>query len=532
MIRAVRDGRFVYTTTANRGGKGEGAAALFIAMCQGRPFINGYHGKHRDLWREPIKIPRLKPPVIGVLAGESYKAMSLSSTFTVRKLLGSPDKTKWREEHAGNPDYVSLFRIRHADSRDESEWSLFYVFPYDGALPEGGGLDFWWCDEPPPVRFMSTLGSRIAAGRYLRQLITATPQEKVKWYPISKQFAEVGKNGHLTRWADRQVVGNRMRLKWSSEDNEALGETELKQLRENAKGRPFERSILYGDEVDTHGGCPWPEELLIEAMSNARPPIGVENLTIEGAADGTMLKAILHVYEHPIDGDPYYVVGDPAKGIMDGHHDPDGMHVRNRRTGALAARLVSHIGAWALGNVMADMHFRYNLAVCDPLVTGGYGIATVQAMRKRGVGSFTRTRKEVRPGEWTEEIGSTETEKMRDQFVEAIEREILTGKLVCPAAEVIQSMMDCTVDANGKVVSVYKKHLPEDLSCWGRYAVFSGEWEAPKAAKKPTPVYEDAVTRWKRKVAEADGAITREFDRRLEKPRDEGPRYDFVDLEP
>lgn len=509
LIRQFLRGVFCYATTANRAGKTEGIGAGVLALCQGRESLQGERG--------PILIPRLKPPVVGLLAGESYKAMSLSSVKTLRKLLGSQRDLEWKEEHAGNPDYVSLFRIKHRDSRSEREWSLLYVFPYDGALPEGAGLDFWWCDEPPPYRFVSVLGSRVESGHTLRQIITATPQEKAEWYPISKDFADVGHNGHLTRWPDREVRGNRMRIKWKASDNRALTARDRQQLEQNARGKAFERAILFGEEVDINGGCPWPMELLQMALDACRPPIRTEVIDIEGAADGTQLRAILHVYEDYIEGDPYYVVGDPAKGPADNgvvieRRDPDGMHVRNRRTDALCARLVSRIGAWALGNVMADMHERYGGAKCDPLITGGYGIATVQALRKRGVWNYVQSRIEVRPGEWAETIGTTETVSMRQQIVEGVEREILTGKLKCPAAEVIQSMMDTTVDENGRVVALTKKHLPEDLACWGRYAVFSGEWDAPEKAK---PAIEKWVSPFDSLLEKSLGYKPRQVQRRI-----------------
>lgn len=522
MMRSFLKGIYTYAGSGNRGGKGEGVAAAIVALMQGRPEINGY--------KKPIKIPHLRPPVVGILAGESYKAMALSSVKTMRKILGRPDKDKWKEEHAGNQDYVSLFRIRHKDSREESDWSLLYVFPYDGALPEGGGLDFWWCDEPPPERFLSTLSTRIQSGRLLRQIITATPQEKSKWYPISREFADVSPSGHLTRWPDRKVVGNRMRIKWPSFANEALGPEERKQLEANAKGKPFERSILYGEEVDVLGGNPWPANLLQEALERCKEPLRTETLRIEKEIGGMAISADLQIWEEPVEGEPYYIVGDPAKGIRDGKHDPDGMHVRSRKTRRLVARLNGYLGGWGLGNVMVTVGKRYNNAVLDPLTTGGYGEALLQAIRYRKYTTLARSRVEIRPGEWENRVGTVETHDLRGKIIGAVERELLSGRFDCPSAEVVQCLMDCTVDENGKILASPGSH-DEDLICWGRGCVWLDQWKAPEKVKNPITPRIDAIGQWLKKMGQADQRVNERYGNGVDHGR-VSKLYDEANVDP
>jgi len=445
-IRSVVRCISVYGHAGNRAGKTEVGCVLDLGFTQGRPFL-------LDQLGDPIALPVLKPPVVWALGVKSYKLGGAASIQTLRTLLGEWD---YREEHAGAPDNVSLFRIRHLKARNESEWSRLYVFPYDGPDPEGPGLDGWHCDEPPPPSFLETLRFRKRRGRDLRGYITGTPLNKHArngkpgWAPILEQYpAELAKE-----------VEGRMRLQWSSQDNNALTEADKRVLREEAaKLGKIGLARLNGDHVDDTGGGPWPRVDWDAWLADCVPPIRVERMTVQGERDdasGRKLVPVsfdLQVYEDPQAGDLYYIPGDPAKGMKDGVHNPDGIHVWSRRRRKLCARVNEHLGGWALAEAMSKLHERYNEGLCDPLQTGGYGGVTLSVLRQRGVRNIANTFRETDRGAKAGSLGSTETVAFREGGLDYIEQMLMTRSGTIPSEEVVRCLMSCIVDSAGKIIA-------------------------------------------------------------------------------
>lgn len=473
LIRRVAEGIDTLAHAAERAGKSRGGCLLDAAFVRGIGEIKTWEG-------QPLRIPVLRPPVRGLIGVDSYKLGGASLMKTLRPLLGiyGRDYT----EHGGAEGCPALIKVRHELARDESQWSEIAVFPYDGVLPRGMERDFVHADEPPPIRWWEAASARVGAGRSLRLYITATPLDPRLWRPIFDLFPPLGDEN------DNVVMDGSVRIRWALRDNKALPLKEVEALERRASKSAFRRAKLYGYPVTGVGGCPWPLDLLQELLNACVPPKRVEALSIERMASGERESAKLQIWEDPEEGGAYYVVGDPAKGIDDGRHDPDGMQVWNRRTKVLAARLSGYVGGWGLGNAMADMHYRYNEAICDPLTTGGYGEAVLQALRSRGVYHMVRDRVEIRPGEWQERVGTIETHELRGKIIGSIERAIDTGEMVCPSAEIVTCLMECIVD-KGKVVAAPGSH-DEDMICLGRAMLFMGQWEAPEKSKPALKRYE------------------------------------------
>ncbi len=457
-----------YAHAAERAGKSKIGIACWMALAQGQPGIFRRDGSL-------VRFPRLQPAVTGVVAFDTYKLGGAAFVKTLFAMLGDWEHERGPNASHGCPAYVD---IRHVAARNRSEWSRVWFFPYDGVLPRSMELDFWHCDEPPPIAFLEALTARVAAFRPApRGVITATPLDENAWAPIKLRYPE----------RECAPEEGRVRVRWSVFDNEALPDTAKATLKRNARGSIYELAKLYGHHVSADGGNPWPAESLQRLMDRTRPPLNTERLFVQKEVTGEGGKHLeevacdLLLWQEPVKGDPYYIVGDPAKGISDGRHDPDGLQVWNRRARSLVAEIDGYLGGWGLGNAMVKLARRYNDAVCDPLVTGGYGEALLSAIRVQGYGNLTHDRIETRPGHWQNRVGTTENHELRGKIVGAVERAVLTGQCDIPSASVIACLMKVRVK-DGKVQAIGRGH-DEKMICAGRALLYLGE--PPREIAKP-----------------------------------------------
>ena len=503
-IRYVARGIEPYAHGGNGCGKSNGGGALDLAFCEGRSSLAARDGT-------PIPLPVIEPPVHWLLGGKSYKLRALGPVQALRDLLGD-----WPHEEGPikADNCPGVFHIKHRLARNRSEWSQLFILPYEGESPEGPRVDGWRADEIPPVEFLGAFRSRMKAGRRLYGGITATPIDKREWEPVLAQFPR-----------QVNVVENgRVRLQWSVFDNRAMPAWQLADYAQRARGDPWERARLYGDHVNVAGGCPWPADLLAQRMSRTREPLTVERVTIQAERTDAGGKHLIEVYanvkvwEKPIPGDPYYMVGDPAKGIVGGNRDPDGFLMRNRRTRSYVAELESYVGGWGLGNLMITMGKRYNNALADPLTTGGYAESLLTALRVGGYRNLTHSRIETTPGTWEDRVGTVETHEMRGKMVGAVEQMLLTDSGDIPSARAIQTLMDCIVDETGKVLAKGKKH-DELLACLGRSEVYLNQWAAPKPRDLALKRYENPNVRILKAIEKRDEAIALKYAPKLG-PRD------------
>lgn len=479
----------IYAHAANKTGKTTVGGVVDVRYCQGIPWLQARDGSKIELIMPP-------PPVHWGLGVQTYKIGAGTVFPVIRAALAGWD---FVEEKAGGPDAVSVFHIRHqAVAKDNvAAWSKLFVYPYDGPTPEGPRLDGWHCDEPPPPRFLSAFRTRGKSGRRLRGLITATPIEKSKWYPVRSDYPDELMVADANR---------RARIQWSIYDNDALSAEDIAQAERSVgwgtdRQKPDARARLFGDHLNLEGDNPWPWELLDRWMARCREP-RIQRLELQrevDTAEGRRLAPIavdlevLHEYDP---GDVYVIWGDVGKGIADGRHDPDCLHVYARRKRALAARVNGYIGGYGLAQALAQVGAMYGKARVVPLVTGGYGEVVLSGLRQLGYGNIGHTRSDRAPGKWDVRLGATETAATRAMAIEAVEHALQTDSLLVESQAVVQCLMDCVVDASGKILAGPGYH-DEDLVLLGMAAVEIGTRREPPAR---APVVSPARAQFEREA--------------------------------
>lgn len=449
----IGDAEIVHLS-GNGGAKSRGMAALDVALLRGLPSLTAYDGS-------AIPIPVIRPPVSGAVGVPSYKLGSGSLIEALRLLIG--EHPHHEERTAGS---VSVFYVKHRldVSDDPMRWSKLYVLPYEGPVPEALRLDFWHGDEPPPTLWLDAIRMRKKAGRRLYGGISMTPIERRFWEPVLKQYP-----------TERQaIIDGRAVIQSSVFDNRFLSEADKTEYARLAKGSAHEKARLWGEPMDASGSNPWPRVDWDAWLAACHPPIRVERLTVQGEKDeetGASLVSIsfdLQVYEDPIPNDLYYIPGDSGKGIKDGIHNPDGIHVWSRRRKKQVARVNEYLGGWALGEAMAILHYRYNKAMCDPLQTGGYGRVTLSVLRQRGVRYFAHSFRETDRGAKVGSLGSTETVAYREGGLDYVEQMLLTRSGTIPSVEIVRCLQGLIIDSMGKIVAGPGDRPGdhgEDLSC-------------------------------------------------------------------
>lgn len=430
-----------------------------------------------------IRFPVLRPPVTWLFGFDSYKLGGVAVMKILKKLLGREGE-EWEQELAGGAaGCPSLVRVRHSLARTKQQWSTILCFPYDGTRPRSMELDGATLDEPPPIPYLEAVTARMGALRALRVGIYATPLERKTWEPVLAQYPA----------NEREVVDERVRIRWSVFDNDALPQAVKDKLKKRAMVSSYWKAKLYGEHVDADTDKAWSEEILGRKMAQTREPLRVDVVNIQseqieaGGKHLVPVAAHVSIWEEPIPGDPYYMVGDPAKGIREGGRDPDGFLIRNRRTRAYVAELTNYIGGWALGELMIAMGKRYNNAIADPLTTGGYAESLLTALRLGGYRNLTHSRIQRRPGDWDTVVGTHESAELRGQIITTVEEMLLKDSADIPSAHAIQCLMDCIIDKNGKIVAATGRH-DELLICLGRSEVYLNQWKAPESRlHEPAP---------------------------------------------
>ena len=468
--KSVEGGQYVYVHGGNGTGKSRGGGAFDLAKCIGLD-----HLTMRDGTTVPLAV--LKPPVHWAIGVQSYKLADPGPLQALRDLLGRHEYSENKTDHT--------FRIRHLRARDESEWSTLYVYPYDGPRPEGPRLDGFRCDEPPPISHLDALLTRFKRGRRLYKSITGTPIRRAEWWPILQQFpGGVG-----------QTVDGRRRIQAALWDNETISreqcEAVLRDMKWGQTGmRKIVRARVLGEHVDDSGSNPWDEMILDRWLARCRAP-RLEPVVVqreqerEGGRRLVPIEATVRVYHDPVPGDVCYVFSDHGKGIQDGRHDPDAIHVYSARHRRLCAVVSEYLGGWGNGLASVLLARRYD-AQWFPLVTGGYAESALSAARSEGFYRVGHARTNTRPGDERVQLGLTETKEFRNAAIGGIEQAMKTDSVLVEDEEVVRCLMGCVIDANGKIVGGPETGWhDEHLVCLGAACHELGNRPVPKEPAKP-----------------------------------------------
>lgn len=478
----------VYWHAGNSGGKTDGCSALALALLQRRTHLDG------------IPLPEMPVQVYGVLLVHSYKQAVLSSVKSLREKLGA-----WpHHEVPASDDCPSVIYVRQMDnaSDDRATWSRLFIYPRDGEVPDGLRLAFAWPDEPPDEKMWRELRFRATSGQRFIRFIGATPKEKRFWRWLLEDYEKsCGKHaGTEANW--RGTVRNaRLRIQSSIYDNKALLPSDIARAERDAADDPEGDARLYGEHVDASGSKAWAPALLARWKARCVDP-EVETLHIQREKDTGTGKSLvpvacqLQVWEAPDFLDSYYLVCDPAKGIKDDAHDPDGLQVWSIRKNKLVARVNEYLGGYGLGMAAAIIAKRYRNALVDVEMNGGYGEAVLTGLRVSEYWNMNRQQYFDRStSQWASRLGFNNDETFRGKMVGAVDRALKTDSCIILSADVIDALIGCIKDENGKILADTKNH-DEDLILAGAAQVFIGnQSDRPEIAEEPRLDFEETLAR-------------------------------------
>lgn len=458
----------IYAHGANKSSKSTTAAAIIVAMARGAPHLAAFDGS-------PIQLPTPRPdPRITIGVGmPSYKLGEDSIIAAIKALLGD-----WPhyEDRVSRAIYV-----KHARSRSESDYSKIVFYPYEGPPPDGPRWDAFFADETPPQNWLRGAFNRGKRGKTLYWAILATPVDERIWGPLLKLFPA----------RERVIVNGFARVQASVYDNRflhlrscpgyyrAAGNCgcscpDIAQAERLNANSPWWKAALLGEHVNVVGGCPFthPVDLITPWEARCRPAIGTRTMVVEKERrDGPELEAIQMVLEVWGDYDPldeYLVLADTGGGINDGRHDPDGLHVRSRRTRALVARMVpEYLGPWGLTCASIATAKLYGNAKICPLM-GHAGPQVLSNARVMGWRNFGHDVKPQRARQIDPHMGITESQRSRLDAMNAVIVMLQRGETDMPCLDVFQCFRNCIVDGSGKIVA-RPGHHDEDLvlTCHG-----------------------------------------------------------------
>lgn len=441
----------IYNHAANSSGKTTTLSAIAAGMVVGIPYLHAFDGSE-------IPIPTPEPRVSIGVGTPTYKLGEGSILDYIRAFIGTdPDRVKEGRTTAG----TSVFHVKHRLSRAgdyRREWSVIYVFPYDGPTPEEVRLDAWFADGPPPPDWLGAIRNRGKRGRPLYGGIAATPVRSSEWEPLVEEYPEVKRvPDHRGRVSvQSSVYDNRfLHVPGCPGYDQGVGYCSCRcpdiVRQENAnEGRSDARARLFGEHVNTDSECPWDSKLLDSWEVLCVPPREVIQFVVQGERTTTLgyslveLVCKLEVWEYEDPDDEYLILMDPGTGQNDGRHDPDGLHVRSRRTRGLVARVSQYLGAWGLGAAGVKIAEAYGNGEFHVCRGGGYGDSVLSAARVLGYDNLGRDRAAANVTRRSQ-LGISENETTRHQAMNAVTSLLQRGTTRIPSRDVIRCLRRVTV---------------------------------------------------------------------------------------
>ena len=193
----------------------------------------------------------------------------------------------------------------------------------------------------------------------------------------------------------------------------------------------------------------------------------------DDASETIVVRVEIHGNAKP--GEPCYMPGDPSLGVDDPEHDPCGCHVYGTDPFRLLARYNGFSGAYGLGMIMGWMGERYNDALADPDMTGGYGGPTLTALREYrsekhqfGYGNINRDTKSDGPAVRTRStLGYTINQTNKAAMIEGVRMCLQHDSCIMPSRAIIDCLKSSIMDKLGRLLKPKGIHY-EDLINFGR----------------------------------------------------------------
>lgn len=439
----------LHARSCNKGTKTETMAAYILACTQKREFLDG------------VRIPRWRGRVEGVQLVLDYKQQLLSVQPAYERLLG-----QWPHHPRKNGAYMESIHVMPVGGNPDSEadWSPIYFLSQKN-LTSGTGVrgDVIGFDEPPVMSILRELRKAAHAGRRSITLIHETPTIRRQWQPIKEDY------GDTPRRTLRRIDW-RAEVRWSLDEVAPwiLSDAEKARLLEKYENDPLKEARIHGDYAITEGASPWGarglrvlEQLLRECVN---PEPFQWRISQEGKDRSRVSRSIpVEIFKAPKVNQSYWVTIDPSSGVEDTAHDPYELQVTEDGTGDLCLRAGGYLPGYLVGVLGVGIAKQYNSAPIDPEVNDRWGVNVVEGVVSCGYANFARERRELKPGEWTDEIGFHNNQNSRPIIIGSVQTwldAIATGVGygTCRSKFIINQLLDCILDEKGRIVGAPGVH--------------------------------------------------------------------------
>ena len=438
----------------NKGTKTETKAAVTIRCLQKMPDLDG------------VPLPQWKGRVEAAQLCLDYQQQLLSVKPAYLRLIG-----KWPHHTRYVGEALSSIHIkpRGCCSDDEADWSVINFLteknPDTGVGMRADVIDF---DEPAVMSILRELRKAAHAGRRCIMMHGLTPTIRRQWAPVRDDY------GETPRRSIRRIDRERAEVRWSLDevaDWVLTPEEKSKQLRKytgDPLHRPEASAREHGDYTITEGSCPFDVKVLKEMLELCIDPEVVDwRITEEGDGEDSKVKVSrtvpVEVWQHPKHGKSYYICIDPSSGVDDSQHDPYEIEISELGSGDLVARVGGYLSGRTVGILAAGLARQYNGALIDPEVNDRWGVNVVEGVYAAHYGTFAREARELSPGQFSNEIGFHNTALTRPIIIGSIQAWLEAWKAgiryaKCSSRFVIETLLDCVLDQDGKVVGAPGVH--------------------------------------------------------------------------
>jgi len=504
LIRWVAQGVEGYGHAGNGAAKTDELSAFFLRLCRGQREIAGINAELlpsrdgvRDGPGEPILLPGLRngEPWHHWVLIQSWDQGKDSTMLAYRRLLGQwPHEIGWLDRARG---VIKLIRVKPDGwaSDDPATWSSITFISQEGMTDEdsryvqGARIDSAQGDEMPKESVWREVRMRARANQILYLAIGATPEYKPEWEWCFEDF----------RPCLMRVVGGRVRVQWSVEDNRALSHDDLLRRWEKLGGTPEDfgdvdkegkRDPLIaarwnGVHVDITGKSPFLRQrkqldrLLADARHGRFETLALRNSDEASDAEGRMILPVSARIERWLPYNPthaYLGVADTSRGIDDPDYDPCEFQLWDWTDAMCVARFgqVDGVGGYLDEDslaILADLLGRqYGGALIDGEVNGGFGVQFFLTLRKRGYPNLAHDDRSLKPGGLSDSYGWAATATANAEHVNAIIKGLSEDSFLCWSPDMVRQWLDVTERPDGRSTQVRRgvRHHREAMICAGR----------------------------------------------------------------
>ena len=497
--RYIARGIETYWTCGKAGGKTEGLAHVFVAMCRGltrldgrlmvrrgpdwvRAFDRRQPGAPQDENAEDwIELP-------GLVNGEpwrhwvivnSYDQARHSSVRAYLRVLGNwPHVIGYLD--GARSGRVKTIRVKPDGwaSDDPATWSEIMFVSQEGMTEDdvkrvqGARIDSCHGDEAPMRRLWQEIRARQDAGRKIYLGIGYTPQVFAEW-----EWLLLSEEGFANCYGTPR--NGRVRLQSSVEDNRAMSLVDLRDRLRKARGDLEFEARWNGEHVDVSAMCPFPHRPMDRLLSGCQGGRLDRYVLREPSDDRPEIEYAEAVFErwfNPVIGHAYVLIGDPSRGIDDGKHDPCELQLWDWTEPMLVGRFGARdrTGGFLDEDAMAlladAIGREYNSALIDAEVTGGYGLQFFATLRRLQYPNLAHDDRTVSPGVVRKEYGWVATQAANGEIVNAIIRGLSEGSFGLWSADVLRQWKDVRMGKDGSTPGVKRgaRHHRESMICAGR----------------------------------------------------------------